>query len=88
LSAHFAEEESKEYFGVVMEEAPALAPQIAVLRWEHLSILKTAERLRGAAQQRERWRSLALPAQNLVAELERHERTESTLLRQLFFSSN
>jgi len=85
LSAHFASEESSEYFGTVMDEAPSLVPQIAALESEHRRLLRTVEQLVDFAQDRARWSALPIPTRDLVVELERHERAESTLLRELFF---
>lgn len=85
LKAHFASEESKEYFGTVIGEAPMLAPQIALLEWEHQSLLATVELLLDISNDEARWSTLPPPTRELVADLERHERAESTLLRELFF---
>jgi hypothetical protein len=49
-------------------------------------MLKATERLTQLAQDEARWMELAAPTLALVAELERHERAESVLLRQLFLS--
>lgn len=85
LKGHFASEESSEYFGAVVDEAPSLAPQIAALESEHQRLLKTVEQLLSFAEDRARWPALPVPTRDLVAELERHERAESSLLRELFF---
>ena len=85
LRVHFAAEESADYFGAVLEEAPSLGSQIAELEREHRGMLASIERLRQLAQQRERWAMLLLPMRELIATLERHERSESVLLHQLFF---
>lgn len=87
LKEHFTAEESREYFGTVLEEEPSLAPQIASLKWEHLSMLRTVERLRAAAQDEGQWPALPVPTRELVAELESHERSESVLLRRLFLEA-
>jgi len=84
LGVHFAAEEADEYFGTVVEEAPALEPEIAGLKWEHLTMLKAADVLCGVARDRSRWRDLPGPTRELIAQLERHERSESKLLRSLF----
>lgn len=85
LSTHFRAEESSEYFGVVVEEAPGLESQIAALKWEHLTMLQTSARLREVAADRARWLYLSGPTRELVTELEGHERAEARLLRDLFF---
>jgi hemerythrin len=85
LRAHFASEESKEYFGTVIDEDPSLAPQITALEWEHQTMLATVERLVIMANDRRRWSTLPPPTRELVVDLERHERAESSLLRELFF---
>ena len=84
LGAHFSAEESEEYFGTVMEEAPSLAPQIAALKWEHLTMLQAADMLCGLARDQSRWSQLSVPTLELIKQLERHERAESILLRHLF----
>lgn len=84
LKAHFAREESKEYFGTVVEEEPSLAVQITTLEWEHQNMLASVQRLQGIASDRACWPTLPLPTRAFVADLELHERAESTLLRQLF----
>jgi hypothetical protein len=85
LSAHFGAEESLDYFGVVVDEAPSLAARIGSLKQEHTAMLCTADVLCRLAQERGDWRLLADSTRKLVGELERHERSESTLLRTLFF---
>lgn len=85
LAAHFGAEESAEYFGVVVGEEPQLEPQIDGLRSEHAAMLHAVENLCRLADDRERWLLLAASTRELVAELERHERAESRLLRTLFF---
>ncbi|HET7539095.1 MAG TPA: hemerythrin domain-containing protein [Polyangiaceae bacterium] len=85
LKSHFTSEESPAYFGTVVEESPALAPQINMLKREHMDMLMRIEELLGMAQDRQRWRGLAHPTRQFVAILEQHERAESTLLRELFF---
>jgi hypothetical protein len=85
LTEHFASEESDAYFGVVLEEAPSLKPQIAALKWEHVSMLRTVEGLCELAEDREQWSQLSAPMRALVSRLEQHERAESALLRRLFW---
>jgi len=84
MAAHFGAEESADYFGTVLEEAPALAQQIAALKWEHMTMLRAVDVLYGVAQDRTRWAELPRPTRELVGQFERHERAESALLRQLF----
>ncbi len=84
LRAHFQAEESAQYFGVVVEEEPGLAPQIAGLKWEHMTMLHAAEVLCQLAKDAERWVHLPAPTRELVAQLERHEKAESKLLKNLF----
>jgi hypothetical protein len=84
LAGHFQAEESADYFGVVVEEEPSLAPQIAGLKWEHLSMLHAVDVLCQLAKDPERWLHLPGPTRELVAELTRHELAESRLLRALF----
>ena len=87
LSEHFAAEETDDYFGIVLAEAPALASAIAGLKWEHLIMLRGAEVLCGIANDPTRWAQLPAPTHELIGQLERHERAESGLLRQLFAGS-
>lgn len=84
LGVHFSAEEADEYFGTVLEEAPALAPEIAGLKGEHLTMLRAADVLCSVARDRSRWRDLVGPTRELIGQLERHERSESKLLRTLF----
>lgn len=85
LAAHFGAEESLDYFGVVADEAPSLALRIGSLKQEHAAMLYAADALCKLAEERSEWGLLADSARKLVGELERHERSESTLLRTLFF---
>ncbi len=87
LMAHFAAEESAGYFGIVVAEAPELAPQVTALKWEHLVMLNTVRQLTKIARQRRRWLELVTPTLELVAQLETHERAESGLLGRLFRSA-
>lgn len=84
LAEHFGAEESPQYFGTVMDEAPHLASQVAGLKWEHMTMLRAADVLCGVAKDPTRWTLLAGPTRELVGQLERHERSESVLLRKLF----
>ncbi len=84
LAEHFRAEESPSYFGIVMSEAPALSRQVAGLKWEHLTMLRAAEVLRELGGDQTRWRELPSPTRELISLLERHERSESALLRGLF----
>lgn len=84
LAEHFAAEEADEYFGTVVDEAPALGGQIAGLKSEHVMMLEAAQMLKQLAMDESRWALLPSPTRELVAQFERHERAESTLLRQLF----
>ncbi len=84
LADHFAAEESPDYFGTVIEEAPALATQVAGLKSEHLTMLRAADVLSQLTGDRSRWPHLPGPTRELIGQLERHEQSESTLLRDLF----
>jgi hemerythrin-like domain-containing protein len=84
LGEHFAAEEDEAYFGTVVDEAPSLAPDIAGLKWEHMTMLRAADVLHDLAADRSRWSQLSKPTRELVAQLERHERSESKLLRRFF----
>lgn len=88
LAEHFAAEEAREYFGVVADEAPVLATQIDGLKLRHRVMLQAADGLVNLAHLRDRWPSLVAPVRALVARLERHERDESRLLRDLFFTDH
>jgi hemerythrin len=83
LSRHFAAEEADAYFGTIAEEAPLLATRIAQLTTEHATMLGAIADLCRFADDTARHRELSRAARELVAQLERHERDESLLLREL-----
>jgi len=85
LKAHFAAEESADYFGAVLEEAPALGSRITELEREHQGMLASIETLLPLARARDSWPGLLLRTRELIVTFERHERSESVLLRELFF---
>jgi hypothetical protein len=87
LGEHFAAEERDDYFGTVVAEEPDLTPDIARLKWEHLAMLRAIDTLLDVASEPTRWRELSPPTRQLIAELERHERSESQLLSRLFRSA-
>lgn len=84
LVAHFAAEESPEYFGTVLEEEPSLAREIAALKWEHLMMLRGLDLLSELVKDSSRWLHLPAPTRELIRQLERHEGAETKLLRNLF----
>ena len=84
LAEHFAAEESPAYFGTVISEAPALATQVAGLKREHLTMLRSVDVLSELTADRARWRELPSPTRELISQLECHERSESALLRGMF----
>jgi hypothetical protein len=84
LSAHFVVEESDGYFGTVASERPALAERVARLTAEHGEMLETLGRLRVISTTEARWPELSAPLLELVAQLERHERAETELMREFF----
>lgn len=84
LSAHFGAEEADAYFGTIADEAPALATGIAQLKLEHTAMLAALSTLCRLASGSGNARELSLATRQLIAELERHERAESSLLRSLF----
>jgi hypothetical protein len=86
LAEHFAAEESSAYFGLVLDEAPALAPRIGELKWEHLEMLRNMYLLCQLAADPERVAEFPAPMRALLGVLERHEQAESALLRDLFRS--
>jgi hypothetical protein len=86
LAEHFEAEESNAYFGLVLDEAPALAPRIGELKWEHLEMLRTIDLLCQLAAEPERLTEFPVPMRALLGVLERHEQAESALLRDLFRS--
>ncbi len=87
LATHFGAEETEQYFGTVVDEAPLLKPQIDELKQEHGSMLRSVQQLCELASDRTRWSHLPYPTRQLIGELERHERAESKLLRDLFAAS-
>jgi iron-sulfur cluster repair protein YtfE (RIC family) len=84
LSGHFAAEEAESYFGTIIEEAPPLAPRIDQLKHEHAAMLQALAALCEVAIDVTRALELSQSTRVLIAELERHERAESLLLRELF----
>jgi iron-sulfur cluster repair protein YtfE (RIC family) len=84
LSEHFAAEEADAYFGTIAEEAPALAAGIAQLKAEHAAMLAALSTLCRLASDAVPARELSLATRQLITDLERHERAESSLLRSLF----
>ncbi len=84
LAAHFAAEEGRDYFGTVVDEAPQLALQVDELKFEHAAMLARVDELIVLAADARGWQSVPAPARALIAMLERHERSESVLLRGLF----
>jgi Hemerythrin HHE cation binding domain len=88
LAQHFRAEESAEYFGTVVAESPPLAPGIAELKSEHAAMLDAVDSLLQLAADPGRWAQLPQPTRLLVMQLERHEASESKLLRDFFFSTS
>jgi hypothetical protein len=84
LLEHFSAEESADYFGTVVEEDPTLAAQIDALKWEHQLMLRALDVLSELVNDRARWEGITPRMRELLAQLERHERRENTLLRDLF----
>ena len=94
LSGHFAAEEADSYFGIIVQEAPLLATRIGQLKSEHALMLSALGGLCRLAAEAAALADGADPADTaalaaalceaswrLIAELERHERAESLLLR-------
>jgi hypothetical protein len=86
LAGHFAAEESEAYFGTVVAEEPQLVVEIDALKMEHVSMLGAVDVLVELAADAGRWTGLPAPTRRLIAQLERHEGSESKLLRKFFFS--
>lgn len=86
LGQHFSAEESEEYFGTVAAEDPKLEVEIAALKSEHATMLSAVNVLVELAADPGRWAYLPDPTRLLVTQLERHEASESKLLRSFFFS--
>lgn len=84
MAGHFAAEEGRDYFGTVGDEAPQLAPQIADLKLEHGAMLAMVDALLLLAADARQLRNVPAPARALITTLERHERSEAVLLRELF----
>ena len=84
LSGHFAAEEAEAYFGTIADEAPLLGPRIHRLKSEHAAMLTAVAELCRLANDAGRSAELSAATRRLIAELERHERAESLLLRELF----
>lgn len=86
LKQHFTAEESDDYFGTVMAEDPGLELEIAALKSEHATMLNAVDMLVHLAADPGRWAHLPGPTRLLITQLERHEGSESKLLRRFFFS--
>ena len=84
LAEHFSIEEAQDYFGTVVDEAPWLADEISGLKGEHVAMLNALDALAELARDAMRWSALPPPTLELIAVLERHERRESSLLREMF----
>jgi hypothetical protein len=83
LSRHFAAEEDESYFGTIVQESPSLAPSIGQLKHEHVDMLSQLLALCALAADPTRAAELSFATRQLIAALERHERAESSLLRDL-----
>lgn len=87
LAQHFGAEEAEEYFGTVAAEAPKLQFEITALKSEHATMLSAVDVLIQLAADPGGWAYLPKPTRLLVTQLERHEGSESKLLRSFFFSN-
>src|SRR5438105_2143976 len=83
LARHFKSEESDEYFGTLVTEAPELYWPVAGLVVEHRTMLRSAQVLAEIAEGSHRWLELPQATRALLSQLEQHERAESKLLRQV-----
>jgi hypothetical protein len=86
LTQHFSAEEGEDYFGTVVAEDPQLEAEIDALKAEHATMLDAVGVLAELATDPARWTDLPGPTRLLVMQLERHEGSESKLLRSFFFS--
>lgn len=86
LTRHFGAEESDDYFGTVVAEDPRLQLEIAALKAEHTTMLVAVDVLVELAADTGRWAHLPKATRLLIRQLERHEGSESKLLRSFFFS--
>lgn len=86
LTQHFTAEESDDYFGTVVAEDSGLEREIAALKSEHATMLSAVDMLTQLAANPGRWAQLPGPTRLLITQLERHEGSESKLLRNFFFS--
>jgi hypothetical protein len=84
LSRHFAAEEAEPYFGTIAEEVPPLLPRIEQLKNEHAAMLEAIATLCRIAADVTLRAELCGGTRELIVQLERHERAESLLLRELF----
>ena len=84
LKQHFTAEESDEYFGTVLAEDSGLELEIDALKSEHATMLSAVDMLLQLAADPERWAHLPGPTRLLITQLERHEGSESKLLRSFF----
>jgi hypothetical protein len=88
LAEHFGAEESEAYFGTVAADDPSLEGEIDALKSEHTTMLRAVDVLVQVAADPQLWPQLPGPTRLLVQQLERHERSESRLLRSFFSSKS
>jgi hypothetical protein len=84
LTQHFTAEESDDYFGTVVAEDAGLELDIAALKSEHATMLRAVDMLVQLSADPGRWAHLPGPTRLLITQLERHEGSESKLLRSFF----
>jgi hypothetical protein len=84
LSNHFAKEETGDYFGQLVDERPALRPDIHGLITEHRAMTEAGMRIEAAFTKGAPAAELAGEISRLLDALEWHERRENALLQQYF----
>jgi hypothetical protein len=84
LSSHFAKEETGDYFGLLVDERPALRSDVHALIAEHRAMAEAGVRIEAAFIDGMPATELAGDISRLLDTLERHERRENTLLQEYF----
>lgn len=84
LERHFASEESDAHFGVIVQERPALDPNVDALKVEHRLMLSWIAQLLTLAEDQRQWPRLPVPTRRLIEKLREHERAETLLLQDFF----
>lgn len=86
--SHFAAEESRDYFGTLAEQSPALEQSVVRLRSEHRQMTAHLTALRGFGDLRYHGPRFSRELDWVLDLLAEHERREHQLLAEFFGSGN